>query len=305
MSMQPQFFVWNFVRFFNYVRITGALNIPGRTIKSLTAIQSGRFVGAGQVNLPNPGWAVNCGYLISFTCDDFEAKDLMLIFELENGQKFQITGAEAANYFLQQESTANKAEKTFFERLQTPGYDRILEIGSRARSGVIRRDQFPGKQYTGLDILDGPNVDIVGDAHTLSTHFAADSFDAVYSVSTFEHLAMPWKVALELNHVLRPGGIAYFVTHQALGMHDLPWDFWRFSDTAWDSLFNEFTGFRKEATFLGGPMTLVPTVYYDHWKGYEGAVGFSISAVLIEKTGPSNLKWDIDVMQAIRGIYPQ
>jgi len=33
----------------------------------------------------------------------------------------------------------------------------------------------------------------------------------------FEHLAMPWKVAVELNKILRPGGIAYFVTHQASG----------------------------------------------------------------------------------------
>ena len=302
--MDPQFFVESFVRFFNYVRITGGLHIPGQTIKSLIAIQSGQPICTGQVNLPMPGFEVNCGFLLTFTCEVFEAKDLLLVFEMESGAKYQLTGAEAADFYLRHEAAANIAEKAFFERLQAPGYDRVLEIGSRARSGIIRKEKFKGKQYTGIDILAGENVDIVGDAHSLSKHFEADSFDAVYSVSTFEHLAMPWKVALELNHVLRPGGIAYVITHQALGMHDIPWDFWRFSDTAWDALFNEFTGFQKQATFLGSPMTLVPYVYYDHWKGYEGALGFSISAVLIEKTGPCSLKWDLDVMRAIRGIYP-
>jgi len=95
-----------------------------------------------------------------------------------------------------------------------------------------------------LDVVQGPNVDVVGDAHALSAHFEPESFDAMYSVSTFEHLAMPWKVALEAHKVLRPGGLAYFVTHQSLGMHELPWDFWRYSDTSWNSLFNSYTGFR-------------------------------------------------------------
>jgi SAM-dependent methyltransferase len=277
---------------------------PQFVVQSLTAIQPNQPISMGQVNLPSPGTTLERGFLITFTCEQFEAKDLLLIFDLDNGTKFQITGAQMAAYYLQHEVNANETEKTFFQTLQTPGYDRILEIGSRARSGIIRRQRFEGKQYQGIDVLEGENVDVVGDAHSLSRYFAPESFDAVYSVSTFEHLAMPWKVAVELNKILRPGGIAYFVTHQALGMHDMPWDFWRFSDTAWDSLFNPFTGFRKVATFLGGPMTLVPTVYSDHWKGYEGAVGFSVSSVLIEKTGPCNMAWDLDVRQAIHGIYP-
>jgi len=34
-------------------------------------------------------------------------------------------------------------------------------------------------------------------------------------------------------------------------MHETPWDFWRFSDTSWNSLFNCYTGFRVLDTFLG------------------------------------------------------
>jgi hypothetical protein len=116
---------------------------------------------------------------------------------------------------------------------------------------------------------------------------------------------MPWKVALELNKVLREGGVAYFQTHQTVGMHDLPCDFWRFSDTSWHALFNEFTGFRVEESFLGDAMVPVPYIYHDHWIGYERSAGFYTSAVLVEKTGCCTLSWDLDVARAIQGVYPE
>lgn len=302
--MGQEFYIESFLRFFDYVRISGGLHIPGRPIRSLRVFQAEQPVCQGQVNLPGPGLKVDCGFVASFLSPAFDPHQLWLTFEMEDGSRTQISGSEAADYYLKREEASNRARREFFERLKLPGYERVLEIGSRARSGIIRRDWFAGKNYTGADILEGPNVDVVADAHSLSKHFAEASFDAVFSIHTWEHLAMPWKVAVELNHVLRVGGIAYISTHQALGLHDMPWDFWRFSDTAWDSLFNEFTGFRKEATFLGGPMSLVPAIFEHRWNGFERAVGFEKSAVLIEKTGPCAMQWDVDVRQAIRGVYP-
>jgi SAM-dependent methyltransferase len=111
---------------------------------------------------------------------------------------------------------------------------RLLEVGSRARSGVVRRDMAPqGWTYEGLDVMAGPNVDTVGDAHRLSSLYPPHHFDAVMSYSVLEHLMMPWKFVIELNRVLKPGAIGLFTTHQCWPLHDEPWDFWRFSDTAW------------------------------------------------------------------------
>ena len=52
-------------------------------------------------------------------------------------------------------------------------------------------------RYVGFDIHPGAGVDVVGDAHKLSTYFPLNSFDAVFAFSVFEHLVFPWKVALQ------------------------------------------------------------------------------------------------------------
>ena len=109
---------------------------------------------------------------------------------------------------------------------------------------------------------------------------------------------------LEINRVLRPGGLCFVHTHQSLGMHDLPWDFWRFSDTAWHGLFNRYSGFEILDTSLDEPLHLVPTVYTDHWKGYEGSIGFGTSLLLARKTGESTLRWEVPAREICVGLYP-
>jgi hypothetical protein len=296
MQLDIERFIW----FYDYVRVSGTLVAPGSGVKALFAVQNGKPVSQGQITPDGR----NFRFLLSFAAANVDPQELWLVFELDNGLRVEITAAEAGKMSAANDRSRNQAENKFFKALKQPGFDRVLEIGSRARSGVIRKAKFEGKQYTGIDILEGPNVDVVGDAHQLSAHFGPASFDAVFSIWTFEHLAMPWKVAVELNHVLREGGVAYIETHQTVGMHDMPWDFWRFSDTAWDALFNEYTGFRKVETFLGSAMHLVPMVYHDYWKGCEATAGFAESAVMIEKTGPCAMAWDVDVLRAIRGAYP-
>ena len=69
---------------------------------------------------------------------------------------------------------------------------KVLEIGSRCVSSQAHWKRFfPDVQYTGIDIMDGENVDLVIDAHRLSEYFDKESFDLVISFAVFEHLAMP------------------------------------------------------------------------------------------------------------------
>jgi hypothetical protein len=194
----------------------------------------------------------------------------------------------------------------FFEQhLARRPAGRVLELGARARSGIQRKSLVPAHHvHVGMDVMAGPGVDVVGDAHRLSELVPTGAFTAAFSVSVFEHLAMPWKVALELNRVLEPGGLVLVATHQTWPLHDAPWDYWRFSDQAWRALFNRATGFRILETALGSPASVVA-----HWRepptvGLDRQPAYLASIVLAEKTGETTLRWDVDAAELVDAQYP-
>jgi len=116
---------------------------------------------------------------------------------------------------------------------------RVLEIGSREVTGPSQaRARFVDAEYVGFDYYPGPNVDIVGDVHRLSSCFLEnEKFDIIYSIACFEHFAMPWLVASEISKILKVGGIVYVKTHFSNGAHELPWNFFQFSDMGLRVLF--------------------------------------------------------------------
>lgn len=120
---------------------------------------------------------------------------------------------------------------------------RILEVGSRNVTGTNLRGLFKDAQYIGFDIYPGENVDTVGDAHKLSAYFKTDSFDLIFSSAVFEHLAMPWILAEEIQRLLKIGGYVFVETHFSFSSHERPWNFFQFSDMGLKALFNPGLGF--------------------------------------------------------------
>jgi hypothetical protein len=187
--------------------------------------------------------------------------------------------------------------------LQQPS---VLEIGSRARSGNVYSTCLDSQVvYTGMDIVAGENVDMVGDAHELSRLFTPGKFDAIFTISVFEHLAMPWKVALECNKVLKVGGLMFIGTHQTWPVHDAPWDFWRFSSSAWTALFNTDTGFRVVEAVMGLPCSVMPLGTSDPpLLGLIGEPAYLGSGVIVEKIGETSLEWPVETKTVVEGLYP-
>jgi SAM-dependent methyltransferase len=200
------------------------------------------------------------------------------------------------------------SQSDYWEQIRAmPPGARMLEIGSRARSGIVRRSLFPDTmEYVGFDIVAGPNVDVVGDAHRLSEYFPAGHFDAAFSVSVWEHLAMPWKVSLELNRVLKTGGIAMINTHQSWPSHEEPWDYFRFSEYAWPPLFNAATGFEILASGMGMPAVIASALAVPHIQdqGIEWHYGYLATRCVIRKIGPTSLEWPVDPKIVASGAYP-
>ena len=188
----------------------------------------------------------------------------------------------------------------------------ILELGSRAVTKESLRDMlelnFPHK-YIGFDIHEGPNVDIVGDAHELGALFLKEQFDVVMSKAVFEHLAMPWKVVLEINKILKQGGLLFINTLQTFPLHEKPWDFWRFSDEAWKVLLNKWTGFEIIHANMEFPCTVVPKMDVMSIKDWEmNHEAYLLSNVIARKVrhfDENRLKWNIDIKDFLDSNYPK
>ncbi len=199
---------------------------------------------------------------------------------------------------------ANDVELAFFEALRNHSAPTVLELGSRARSGISRRDRFGSARYVGLDIMPGENVDLVGDVHRLSS-LTRQKFDFVFSVSVFEHLMMPWKVAVELAKRMNRGGLIFVYSHQAWPIHDAPWDFWRFSCDSWDAIFNHYTGF--EIVMTGYKEPCLYATYFDDGNpvtDFQGQKGYYAVTCLAKRIGPPKLDWNISPADIVQTSYP-
>ena len=111
-------------------------------------------------------------------------------------------------------------------RAYTASAARVLDVGSLDVNGSYR-DLVERRNwtYTGLDIADGRNVDVV--APPYSYPFDDNHFDVVMSGSTMEHVEQVWRWVPELARVLRPGGMLAIVTHWQFPEHRYPVDCWR------------------------------------------------------------------------------
>jgi hypothetical protein len=183
----------------------------------------------------------------------------------------------------------------------------ILEIGSReVVSKSSCKEHLPLARYTGFDFHEGPNVDVVGDAHRLADYFEPGSMDVVVSVAVFEHLAMPWVVAEEIAKVLRVGGMAFISTHFSWSEHEMPWHFFQFNSTGLEVLFNQRLGF--ETVEAGKGMPMVGRFAYDCDANHAGrpiahlycsSYIVSRKAAQVPDDGAAGFQW----RSALAGVY--
>lgn len=219
-----------------------------------------------------------------------------------------LTSGEAAKVGVLGRGSPSEATALFDEFLdsvRTMQAPKILEIGSRARSGITRKQLLPaGARYLGVDIMDGPNVDQVCDAHSLSAALPGMQFNAIMAFSVLEHLLMPWKFVIELNKVMAPKAIGFFTTHQCWPIHDAPWDFWRFSDRAWTALLNPATGFEIISAKMSEPAYIIASNCHPITNFAQTPLGFLASNVLFRKIGATTLEWPVELSDITKDFYP-
>ena len=151
------------------------------------------------------------------------------------------------------------------QEFNRPGM-KVLEVGSRVVTGANHRHRFSEADYTGFDFYPGENVDVVGDAHQLSSHFPeGQTFDLIFASAVFEHLHMPWIVAEEITRLLKVGGHVFVETHFSYIAHERPWNFFQFSDMGLRALFNDGLGYDVVDSGLSNPIAGFFTQHADRY----------------------------------------
>ncbi|PZV40541.1 hypothetical protein B5V02_00500 [Mesorhizobium kowhaii] len=226
----------------------------------------------------------SAGFRIAAPLPDKNIAEQEVIVRFDNGAELR----PAPGFF----DTNTMLDKFRGEVSAKPGA-KLIEIGSRARSGNTYRQLFPNCAYFGIDVAPGPNVDLVTDAHSMAG--VKDMFDFAFSISVFEHLMMPWVAPHALNRVLNNGALAFIQSHAAWPLHVQPWDFFRFSKEAYSSIFNAFTGFEMIDAGYSMPAFIVPTsAEGGALHGLDDQPAFLLSACLVRKTGEPTVNWSAD-----------
>lgn len=137
----------------------------------------------------------------------------------------------------------------------------VLDVGSRipetrSTSKIerfsVRMDglpvRYPPLTVTGVDMIDGPNVDVVTNLEVQRSIPAlariglkAGSFRTVYALSVLEHSRNPFMLAKSIIKLMPSGGWLFVSVPFLFRYHAHPDDYWRFTPQALDVLFDELT----------------------------------------------------------------
>ena len=90
--------------------------------------------------------------------------------------------------------------------------------------------------FLNLNLAPFPNVDVVGDAHSLP--FATSSIGALHCEAVLEHLERPQDAVTEMLRVLRPGGFVFAATPFLQAFHGYPDHFQNFTLAGHAALFS-------------------------------------------------------------------
>lgn len=104
---------------------------------------------------------------------------------------------------------------------------KVLCIGGGGALDNMIKDH-PAADTTTIDIDPVRQPDMVMDVTNMS--FADSEFDAIYMMEVLEHVKYPQAALHEVERVLKNGGRFVMSTPFVFGIHEEPYDFWRFTE---------------------------------------------------------------------------
>ncbi len=124
-------------------------------------------------------------------------------------------------------SSAMRIGTKFLDNYFLPQMSSVLEVGSFDVNGSLKSAKPKSAQWIGMDIEEGPGVDIVvppGEKFP----FPDEHFDLVVATSVFEHDPAFWKTLSEMSRVVKKTGFLFICAPSNGGVHRYPLDCFRF-----------------------------------------------------------------------------
>ncbi len=114
---------------------------------------------------------------------------------------------------------------------------KVLFVGAGGDLEEFIRKYFHFNLIT-IDVDIKRNPDFVMSISNLE--FKDNEFDLVFMLEVLEHVDQPFNASSEIFRVLKPEGILLLSTPFTFGIHDAPYDFWRFTKYGLMKLFDRF-----------------------------------------------------------------
>lgn len=132
-------------------------------------------------------------------------------------------------------------QRLYVEKYIPEAFGPVIEIGSKDYGSTENfRRFFGGQEYAGVDMEDGPNVDVVADLVEGTGTLPLRHFDVGICLSVLEHVRKPWIMAENLSALIRPGGRLCISVPWVWPYHAYPDDYYRFSWRGIAELFPDF-----------------------------------------------------------------
>ena len=105
----------------------------------------------------------------------------------------------------------------------------VLDVGSYDVNGNYKEIfTSRGHKYVGLDMENGPNVDIVPKQIYKWDEIDNDSYDIVVSGQALEHIEFFWITVSEMTRITKKNGLICIIAPNGFEEHRYPVDCWRF-----------------------------------------------------------------------------
>ena len=130
----------------------------------------------------------------------------------------------------------------FLEKhLPKKAFNNLLDIGSKDYGNTQNfRSIIEHKNYVGIDMEAGKNVDHVIDLTKTIEPLQENFFDLILCCSVIEHVEYPWIFADNVAKLSTKGGLLYIAVPFVWKFHGYPNDYYRYTHNGVKKIFKEY-----------------------------------------------------------------